>query len=334
MDQLASKTLANIYRYIMESVSASIIVCTYNRHKSLHHTLNCIAAQIVSQEVTWEVIVVDNNSSDGTREIVRAYQKAKVIPCLRYEFEEKQGLSHARNRGIRSAHGDVVLFTDDDVCPEPDWLHRVLEGMDSYDCDACGGYIAPVWDAPLPPWLTERFYGFLAIRTEDNGPRLVTEENDLPFGANMAFRRSVFDSIGVFDTNLGRKGKVLASGEEIDLFMRLIASGGNVMYLPKARVHHHIEAFRMKQQYLRRWRFQNSYNIAQNYEIPGNRRLFGIPLYLFPQMLRALCKAISGLVHLPPPEAFHREMIVCHFLGLIYGLYHKYKSDSRRYTSL
>jgi glycosyltransferase involved in cell wall biosynthesis len=311
----------------MESVSASIIVCTYNRHKSLQHTLGCLAAQNTLPELAWEVIVVDNNSSDGTCEIVQAYQKTQAIPCLRYEFEEKQGLSHARNRGIRSAHGDVVLFTDDDVCPEPDWLQRVLEGMDSYDCDACGGYIAPVWDArPVPPWLTERFYGFLAIRTEDNGSRLVTEENDLPFGANMAFRRSVFDSIEVFDTNLGRKGKILASGEEIDLFMRLIASGGNVIYLPKARVHHHIEAFRMKKQYFRRWRFQNSHNIAMHFEIPGKRRFYGIPLYLLPQLFKAVGKALVGRLHMPSDEAFFQEIIVCHYLGFICGLYHMRKS--------
>jgi len=316
----------------MESVSASIIVCTYNRHKSLQHTLSCLAAQNTSPELAWEVIVVDNNSSDRTFEIVQAYQKAQVIPSLRYEFEEKQGLSHARNRGIRSAHGDVVLFTDDDVCAEPDWLHRVLEGMDSYDCDACGGYIAPVWDVPVPPWLTERFYGFLAVRTEENGPTFVTEESDMPFGANMAFHRSVFERVGIFDTNLGRKGKVLAGGEEIDLFMRLIASGGNVMYLPQARVHHHIEAFRMKKQYLRRWRFQNSYNIAQYFEIPGKRRLCGIPLYLFLQLFKAVGRAAVGRSHIPRDEAFNREMIVCHFLGYICGLYRRYKSGEGYYV--
>jgi len=326
MNQLANKTLANNIGYIMESVSASIIVCTYNRHKSLQHTLNCIAAQIVSQEVTWEVIVVDNNSNDRTREIVQAYQKAKVIPCLRYEFEEEQGLSYARNRGVRSAQGQVVLFTDDDVCPEPNWLHRVLEGMDSYNCDACGGYIAPVWEALVPSWLTERFYGFLAIRTENNGPRLVTEENDLPFGANMAFRRSVFDSIGVFDTNLGRKGKVLASGEEIDFFKRLITTGGTVMYLPQARVHHRIEAFRMKKKYFRRWRFQASYNGVQLFGILGKRRIFGIPLYLFPKLFQAIFKALVGRLHLPSDKAFFQEIIVCHYLGFICGLYHMRKS--------
>jgi len=310
----------------MESVSASIIVCTYNRHKSLQHTLNCIAAQIVSQEVTWEVIVVDNNSSDRTREIVQAYQKAKVIPCLRYEFEEKQGLSHARNRGIRSAHGDVVLFTDDDVCPEPDWVQRVLEGMDSYNCDACGGCIAPVWEAPAPQWLTDRFYGFLALRIDENGPRFVTEASDMPYGANMAFRRCVFERIGVFDSNLGRKGSFLASGEEIDLFKRLIASGGNVMYHPQARVHHHIEAFRMKKKYFRRWRFQTSYNKVQLFDIPGKRRIFGIPLYLFPQLFKATLKALVGRLHLPSDKAFFYEILVCHNLGYICGLYHKYKS--------
>lgn len=311
---------------IANHISASVIVCTYNRHKSLQHTLNCLAGQNVSPKWTWEVVIVDNNSSDRTREVVQTYQKTQAIPCLRYEFEEKQGLSHARNRGIRSARGEVVLFTDDDVCPESDWVQRVLEGINYYGCDAYGGYIAPVWEAPAPQWLTERFYGFLALRIDNDGPKFVTKENDMPYGANMGFRRSVFERIGVFDSNLGRKGRLLASGEETDLFKRLVAGGGKIMYDPRARVHHHIEAFRTKKQYFRRWRFQTSYNEVQHFEIPGKRRIFGIPLYLFPQLFKATLKALVGRLHLPSDKAFFYEIIFCHYLGYICGLYHIRKS--------
>ena len=311
---------------IANHISASVIVCTYNRCTSLAHTLNCLAGQNVSHQWTWEVIVVDNNSSDRTRKIVQAYQKAQAIPCLRYEIEEKQGLSHARNLGIHCACGEIVLFTDDDVCPESDWVQRVLEGMNYYGCDAYGGYIAPVWEAPAPQWLTDRFYGFLALRIDENGPRFVTEASDMPYGANMAFRRCVFERIGVFDSNLGRKGSFLASGEEIDLFKRLIASGGNVMYYPQARVHHHIEAFRMKKKYFRRWRFQTSYNDVQRFGIPGEKRIFGIPLYLFPKLFKAIFKTLVGHLHLPSDKAFFQEIIVCHYLGFICGLYHMRKT--------
>ena len=147
---------------------ASIIVCTYNRADSLRHTLKCLAALQSPDGVDWEVIVVDNNSNDHTRQVVKEF--SSVFPRLRYEYEEQQGLSYARNHGIKSAKGDILLFTDDDVCPEPEWLATIMTSMSRYACDACGGYIAPTWEAPPPSWLTERFHGFPAIKMDAKDP--------------------------------------------------------------------------------------------------------------------------------------------------------------------
>lgn len=300
-------------------MNASIILCTYNRAESLRDTLRALHAQQVSEGCQWEVVVVDNNSKDHTRDVVAEAQRE--WPLLRYEFEQAQGLSHARNKGIAVAQGDVLLFTDDDVLPEPDWLETTLAGMAKYQADACGGYIAPIWETPPPAWLTERFYGFLAIRTDRCDDYPIESPSQAPFGANMAVRKAVFDQVGLFDTSRGRKGKVLASGEDGEMFERILAAGLKAVFLGQSRVHHKVESFRLTKRYFRRWRFQTSRNIAQSRGLPGNRRLLNIPLFVFPQLLRALARMVWGHLTQPRDEAFNREIVVFHFFGLMQGLY-------------
>jgi glycosyltransferase involved in cell wall biosynthesis len=307
-------------------MDASIIICTYNRAESLRDTLRAIKAQQTPTSRTWEVIVVDNNSKDHTREVVEAFQKD--WGRLRYEFEGKQGLSHARNFGIAAAHGDVLLFTDDDVLPEPAWMETTLSGLDKYHADACGGYIAPIWESPPPTWLTERFYGFLAIRTECDDDYDLTSSSTPPFGANMAFRRETIQKSGGFDISRGRNGNVLAGGEDSELFERIVSSGFKAVFLGKSRVHHKVESFRLTKRYFRRWRFQSSRNLAQCKDTIGGRRLFNIPLYIFPQALRAFLRMVWGYLTQPADEAFHRDMMVFHFLGMMEGLYRSRRRPS------
>ena len=300
-------------------MDASIIVCTYNRAASLQHTLAALAALQVPPERQWEVLIVDNNSHDATRDVVMAAQRD--WPRLRYAFEAAQGLSHARNRGIAETSGAVILFTDDDVLPEPDWLEITLAGLEKYQADACGGYIAPIWEKPPPAWLTERFYGFLAVRTDRSDDYPITQASQFPYGANMAMKRTVFDRVGLFDTERGRKGQVLASGEDGDMFERILAAGLKAVFLGGSRVHHKVEAFRTTKTYLRRWRMQTSRNAAIAMGVAGERRLFNIPLYLLPQFARALLRAVTAKFTAPRDEAFNREMIVCHFWGTFVGLW-------------
>lgn len=301
-----------------ELLDASIVVCTYNRAESLRDTLAALRAQQCVTSLDWEVIIVDNNSKDHTPTVVETAQSS--WPLLRYEFEGAQGLSHARNHGIACARGKVILFTDDDVLPEPDWLETTLDGMARHDADACGGFIAPIWETPPPTWLTERFYGFLAVRIDRTDDHRITDTGKTPFGANMAFRRHVFEQVGLFDTNRGRKGAVLASGEDGDMFERILAAGLKVMFLGQSRVHHKVESFRLRKSYFRRWRIQTSKNIAISRGVQGSRRIGNVPLYLFPQLLRALGNAVLARLAEPRDEAFHREVVLCHFIGTFIGL--------------
>lgn len=300
------------------TLDCSVIVCTYNRAASLADTLRALQALEVPEDLRWEVVVVDNNSKDDTRQVVDTF--AHGFPQLRYLFQPLQGLSHARNLGIAEARGEYLLFTDDDVLPEPDWLRATLEGLRAHQADACGGYIAPIFEVPPPHWLTERFYGFLAVRTDRTDDYLITQASQAPFGANMAMHRRVFSTVGLFDTSRGRSGKVLASGEDGELFERILSAGLKAVFLGGARVRHKVEAFRLTKRYLRTWRYQSSRNIAISRGLVANRKLLGVPLFVFAQTLRSVVRVILGHLSCAPDEAFNRELVLCHFLGLIGGL--------------
>jgi glycosyltransferase involved in cell wall biosynthesis len=300
-------------------VKLSVIICTYNRANSLADTLLCLTKQ--SYDIAnWELIVVDNNSSDNTKEII--YEYHRKLPNLTYKFEPQQGLSFARNLGINSAKGEIIAFTDDDVLPENDWLTQIQNNMEKYNCDACGGYIAPNWESQPPAWLTEVFYGFLAIKIDSNGPRQLSINDELPFGANMAFRRSMFSKHGLFDTQKGRKGPTLAGGEDIEMFERIIHQNCSVYYFPNIKVTHKVEAFRIKKNYFRRWRFQCSKNIAMTSTQVGSRKIFGIPFYLINQTARTIGKSFCYFFTMPQDLAFRQEMIVWHFGGTMAGILH------------
>jgi len=300
---------------------ASVVVCTYNRAESLRDTLRALRALQPAPDRAWEVLVVDNNSKDHTRAVVEDAQRD--WPLLRYAFEGEQGLSHARNRGIASARGEVVLFTDDDVLPEPDWLETTLAGLETYGCDACGGYIAPIWESPPPSWLTERFYGFLAIRTDSTTDYPISDYSRAPYGANMAFRRTVFARVGPFDTSRGRKGHILAGGEDIEMFERLLGAGMKAQFLGRSRVHHKVESYRLRRMYFLRWRFQASQHIALQQGVSGVRRFMNVPLFMYKQLARAVGRSLYARVFCDGAEALHRDMLVCHFLGTMHGLWRR-----------
>jgi glycosyltransferase involved in cell wall biosynthesis len=303
-------------------MDASVVVCTYNRCASLGETLEALSTQQVPAGFLWELIVVDNNSRDSTKTTVERFQASQPSLRVRYLFESQQGLSHARNRGISAATGEFVVFTDDDVLPAPDWLTTLVGGMRKFNAAAAGGYIEPLWQAKPPTWLTERFYGFLALRTDTDGPKEARVEEDMPFGASLGFARSIFAKVGLFDPRLGRKGNLLAGGEEIDVLMRVVNQGERVMYFPQARVRHKVEAFRLNKRYFRRWRYQCSLNEAGALPSDG-RQVGGVPLYLFSQLARAAWKSLKMRISHPRDEAFRQEMIVWHFLGLIQGFRRK-----------
>lgn len=236
----------------------SIVVCTYNRSALLQETLASLPP-LAGLDRT-EILVVDNRSTDDTEDRVNRFiGQNRNITC-RYIFEEVQGLSAARNAGIRAARGEIVAFLDDDAIPSPTWLVSILETFGGRpDILAMGGKIRPRFETERPKWLTGPFE--LPYTIVDLGNSVREYPASLhPYGANMAFRKQVF-AAGMFPLELGRKGSLLLSGEESWVFGGIRRAGGTILYHPDMEVEHFVPASRLNEAWIiKRYYFQGISN--------------------------------------------------------------------------
>ncbi len=298
----------------------SVIICTYNR---CHNLPECLAA-LEQQEVScaWEVVLVDNNSSDSTRRFVEDYLRQTSIR-LHYTFCEKQGLSYARNHGIEKAKAQWLAFIDDDIRVSPGWLQAIYQTFVEHDCDAVGGRIhLEIPLEQLPPWIRPDMYGFLGFRDFGDKPYQLDGLREFPFGGNMAIHRRAFERIGRFDPELGRKGagtrkEELFKGEETEFFHRLAASGGVIWYQPHALVYHKVLPHQ-----LRRWFFLALHHNAGILKARRDRAVYprtiaGVPRFLYLQLLRAVWRYLQQTLRQGPNYAFRQLMNVAYFAGMI-----------------
>lgn len=229
------------------------IICTYNRSQSLKRTLDSVCELSIPSELEWELIVVDNNSTDNTKEVVNAFQKSCNF-CVRYVFEEKQGLSHARNRAIEEAKGELIIWTDDDVLVDERWLVEYVAGFQRHtDAAFFGGPIEPWFETEPPQWLARGMdvYGSaLACKGGNADEARIESKADLPYGANMAVRKSAYEDLR-YDPNLGRTASDMVSDEETAFFAALLGRGQHGVWLPSVRVRHVITKERMTKRYFR-----------------------------------------------------------------------------------
>lgn len=229
-----------------EALAATVAICSANRCARLAETLAALLPSVDFRVA--EVVVVDNASTDGTprllAEIGAAYPQG-----VRSVREERAGLSAARNRAVREARGDLLLFLDDDALPAPGWIEAYVEAFRDERVAAAGGPVEPIFDGPLPEWLDDRFLPYLSAW--DRGPQAAPlRYNELPRGANMAFRRATFARYGEFLEQLGRRGDSLRSCEEIEYCLRLERGGETILYLPTARVRHHVATQRLSAEWM------------------------------------------------------------------------------------
>ena len=229
----------------------SIIICTYNREQYLDETMDRLAKNNYMGQ--WELLLVNNNSTDSTATICAAFTEQYPMLPFRYIVETKQGLSHARNRGMKEAKGDWLVFLDDDAFVGEDYLER----LDRYTKElpnmvAFGGRIYPLFESgETPKWLCRWNSSWISALYK--GDELtIFEGAEYPIGANMGFCRKMYEACGEFDTTLGRSGKNLIGGEEKDYFNRIKAQQGMIYYLPEIVVLHCIPPSRTTNEYIAR----------------------------------------------------------------------------------
>lgn len=233
-------------------VRISLVIATYNRAEQLMTTLVSVAAQSLAPEA-WECVVVDNNSTDATRERVAAFGACHPELHIRYIFEREQGLSAARNAGIAASQGDIIAFVDDDERIVPDFLGAYVDLFDSHpEAMAAGGCIIAEYPTGRPRWMSRFTEQPIANPMNYGATVRLFPKGKIPGGGNMAFRREALVRVGIFDTSLGRMGKSLIGGEESDLFERMATVGMRPYYVPRAVMYHIIPAEKLTREYFQR----------------------------------------------------------------------------------
>lgn len=295
----------------------SLIVCTYNRWESLARTLESVAVSKLPDAVSWEVVVVDNNSRDQTQHVVEDFCR-RYPERIRYVFETNQGLSYARNAGIRQARGEVIAFTDDDTTVDPTWLHNLTAPLQDDQWAGAGGrirlgrdFLPPRWMAINGPFNLGSSLGQFD-RGECPGPL-----DHPPYGGNMAFRKTMFHKHGDFRTDLGRRGANMICNEDTEFGERLMAAGERLCYVPSAIVYHEIKEHRYTKKYFRSYWFGFGRSIA----LQAGRELsiWRVPRYCLGEVRRKLrwMSSLNRHWFLDPQGIFFCEVHVLCIFGQI-----------------
>jgi glucosyl-dolichyl phosphate glucuronosyltransferase len=317
--------------------TATVLICTYNRADLLAETLDSLALSRTT--FRWNVIIVDNNSTDQTGSAVTSRAASYPVKLI-YLFEPRQGKSNALNTGLAATDAEIIIFTDDDVRVGEGWVEASCRAMlDDPAIDYTGGPVLPIWEQPRPPWLHEHrsdLWGTLAIL--DYGPQVFIFEDRqrVPLGANMAVRRRLIDRIGGFDPKLGRTGKSLLGQEQAEFFCRSRAIGARGLYVPAMSLLHHVPARRLTREYFRQWwywkgvsrsRLDQRHTVTElGVNLATVPRIGGVPRFLFGSAVRDAMAWLRALVTLDRVERMRREMMLYYFVGYVNGTW----TDRRR----
>jgi glucosyl-dolichyl phosphate glucuronosyltransferase len=298
-----------------------VILPTYNRQHLLGLTLESLLAAEVPSDLTVSVTVVDNNSSDGTRQAVETY-KPKFGGKLQYVFEKKQGRSHALNAGINATRGELVGMIDDDEQVDRSWFVCIYKMFSAGEVDFIGGPYVPNWGAERPVWLPDSDTAVIGVVSAKSQHAFGTSQAQL-MGGNAVISRAVLRKVGLYSTDLGRKGKLLLADEDTDMYRRLLAAGAKGMYVPDLIIYHYIPPERLTKRYFRSWHFWRGVSSGfldrrQPQQVPY---LFGVPRHIVGRAARASLQILRRWARLKrdPSETFTDELKLVDLAGFFYG---------------
>jgi len=271
----------------IKKIQISVIICSYNRANYLDKAINSLLDQSINRDL-FEIIIIDNNSTDNTKKLVKSYQKKIKLPKIILTSEKRQGLDSARNRGIKYAHGQYLAFLDDDSLPDKNWLKCTLFYFENIKPKpmAVGGVILPVYESHKPFWFSDKY------ETDYKGSKERKLKKSEAFsGSNMIFQKKILKKYGCFDSSVGMKGKNLSVGEETAIFGRIWRgekrSDISFYYSPKLIVRHMVSPYKTTVSY----RLKRSFAGGQS-------------LYM-------------RNVHLSAPEKFY--MLIKYFLIIVFS---------------
>jgi len=276
----------------MNSFLFSVAICTYNRAGVIEHSIKSVLSQTISRS-NYEILIIDNNCTDNTVEIVNKY--SSINDNIRLVNEKNQGLSYARNRAMEEARGEIIVFIDDDAEMCTDYLSILKKVFDEEkNIGTVGGPIEVGWLGSVPEWYEpglDSWFNYLYLgsyRREIKYPCII-------YGTNMAFPAKILKEIGGFDTSLGRIGSKLLAGEEAELFIRLNKKTGlRIIYDPALKVKHLICPERLSPEYLiekAKWTGRSHY-ILEKKHLKNRLFLFANPMRL---LLESCWRILLGI---------------------------------------
>ncbi|HEY8156562.1 MAG TPA: glycosyltransferase [Myxococcota bacterium] len=299
----------------------SAVVCTHNRATVLRRALASLGAQTLAPD-RYEIVVVDNASTDATRDLVT--RELAGMPQLRYVFEPQLGVSRARNAGWRAARAPLVAYLDDDAIAAPDWLARAVADFARLEPrpGCLGGPVLPIWEAPRPDWLPDALLPYLTVLELDQtaGPM---PRGKFLYGTNSVFPRERLAEIGGYPAGLGPIGSWHRSGEDTFVQKLLRERGLQLWYDPALRVQHHLPAERVSRRWVLRRLYLEGLSRARQQLLarePGplaRLKLIGVALRKLgssPRRLLALVLPAST------PERFARRASSWRRLGYLMGV--------------
>ncbi len=294
----------------------TLAICTYRRPELLQAALASLAACARPQGLAWELVVVDNAAESAVADIVQ--DGTRRFPQVRYVAEPVLGTSHARNRAVAEARGPVVLFTDDDVRFDPQWLVAMARAIQGHpECTFWGGRVEPLWPEGVtaPVWFDPAQCPLLGDTIVQyrcgTTPRSWSPQTDLPFfTANLALRVDAVKQAGGFDPSVGHRGAVRMGMEDSLLVEALAGAGGLGWYAADAVVYHPVPAERLTKVYARQFvRRQAWMSIAF---LLRRGKLQRPPRWLYRAaaqgMLGGAVRWVGGAVTLNPAQRFAGEL--------------------------
>lgn len=303
----------------------SVILCTYNRSQSLSKALESVVGSEIPQSLDWELLIVDNNSKDETRQVAETYCH-RDPKHFRYIFEAQQGKSFALNRGIREAYGEILAFIDDDVTVEPEWLFELTKPLSDPQWSGTGGRVYLPKEFIPPSWMAcEGNHSLLSILALFD---LGSETRGLPkppIGNNMAFRKSIFAKYGGFRTDLGPSPGSEIRYEDTEFGSRVMSGGERILYVPSAVVRHAVEQRRLSKNYFLAYHFDYGRALIRE---KGKRGPVGIiprsVVSFSNRLLNILPKGIwEWMKESDPRERFFNKCRVWTTLGEIAEIWHR-----------
>ena len=304
-----------------DAVDLTLLVCTYNRCDDLSELLGSAVGQTTDGTFTYEVLVVDNNSSDGTREVVNRFI-SHGHTNVRYLFEGKQGKSHALNSGLAAAAGSIYAITDDDFILPPDWVSKIIQGFKSHpEASFISGKVLPLWEGAVPGWLGPEHWSALALADYGDEVFVVNEKRQVCLLA-CSFRKADVLAVGGYDIHLGVSGSAIGGVEDLEILQRLWNAGRHGVYLPSMSFLHKVQRRRLTKSYHRRWHTGHGRYFATLHDPDFERaraRLFDIPSHVFGEIVRLLGHLGVSVVTGRQRAAFRHEVKLRFLLGFAGG---------------